>query len=169
LAVYTGDVLPVQSKKAKGGDEMMLNVPRWGSFSLAGLARWLWLKLRGKTIMVTGSCRGCGRCCTSICLEGPDGWLRSEAAFAKILAKYPEYSRFSIIGRDGQGFLLFACTWRTAEGSCAAHEERLTLCRRYPESSLAFAGGRLLPGCGYRFVEVVPFARVLRRELTKVK
>ena len=137
--------------------------------SPAGFIRYLWLKLRGKTIMVTGSCHGCGSCCSAICLEGDKGWLRSENTFHRIVEKYPEYGRFIVIGRDTQGFLLFRCTWCTAEGTCSSYEERLPLCRRYPESSLVFAGGRLLTGCGYRFAEVVPFEKVLRRELKKTK
>ena len=142
---------------------------RFRAFSPVGFIRHLWLKLRGKTIMVTGNCHGCGRCCSAICLEGDEGWLRSEKSFQRIVDKYPEYGRFTVIGRDTQGFLLFRCTWCTAEGTCSAYEERLPLCRRYPESSLVFAGGRLLPGCGYRFAEVVPFEKVLRRELKKAK
>lgn len=137
------------------------------SFSLHGFCRFLWLKLRGKSILVTGSCHGCGRCCRSICLEGNEGWLRSEKSFQRIVDKYPEYERFTIIGRDPLGFLLFSCTWCTAQGTCLDYERRLPLCRKYPESSLLFAGGRLLSGCGYRFVEVVPFAKVLRQELKR--
>jgi hypothetical protein len=83
--------------------------------------------------------------------------------------KYPEYNRFVSIGRDSQGYLLFRCSWCMADGSCSDYERRLPLCRNYPESSLIFAGGRLLPGCGYSFAEVVPFAKVLRRELQRRK
>ncbi len=75
--------------------------------------------------------------------------------------------RFEIIGRDSQGYLLFSCNWCMDDGSCSEYQQRLPLCRNYPESSLIFAGGRLLPDCGYRFVEVVPFAKVLERELKK--
>lgn len=85
------------------------------------------------------------------------------------MKKYPEYKRFDIIGRDSQGYLLFRCTWCMADGSCSDYQQRLPLCRNYPESSLLFAGGRLLPGCGYSFAEVVPFAKVLRRELQRKK
>lgn len=119
--------------------------------------------------MVAGSCHGCGRCCNEISLEGDEGWLRSEETFQRIVKKYPEYGRFTVIGRDMEGVLLFRCTWVTAEGTCSSYEDRLPLCRNYPESSLVFAGGRLLPGCGYRFAEVVPFEKILRRELKRAR
>lgn len=153
--------------KAKG-DRVRL----WAQFraySLRGLCHYLWLKVRGKTVMVTGTCHGCGRCCREISLEGAEGWLRSEQSFQRIVEKYPEYDRFVIIGKDSQGFLLFSCTWCSAEGTCSDYENRLPLCRNYPESSLLFVGGRLLTGCGYGFAEVVPFAKIFRQEMKRVK
>jgi uncharacterized protein len=130
-------------------------------YSLHGVIRSLLLHLRGKSILVTGSCRQCGSCCRSISLEGRHGWLRSEKAFQEIIEDYPEYGRFVIIGKDTDGFLLFSCNWHTAEGGCSDYENRLSLCRKFPESSLVFAGGRLPPTCGYGFAEVVPFKKVL--------
>lgn len=137
------------------------------SFSLAGITKFLFLKVRGKSILVAGSCHGCGTCCKCISLEGASGWLRSQKSFLKIAEKYPEYKRFVIIGKDQQGFLLFSCTWCTPQGTCLDYDNRLPLCRNFPESSLVFAGGSLPDNCGYSFVEVVPFARILQRELQK--
>lgn len=137
------------------------------TFSIAGFFRYISLKLRGKSILVTGSCRGCGSCCRSISLEGKDGWLRSEEAFKEVLSKYPEYMRFQMTGKDGQGFLLFCCDWCSPEGTCLNYEKRLPLCRNFPESSLAFAGGALPNNCGYQFNEVVPFEKVLEKEMQK--
>lgn len=156
-------------KTVNGIKDLMRLLTKLRTFSLVGLCRLFWLKLRGKEILVIGSCHGCGKCCNSISLEGSEGWLRSEKSFQRVIEKYPEYGRFTVIGRDAQGYLLFRCTLCTTEGTCSAYEERLPLCRRYPESSLVFAGGRLLPDCGYNFAEVVPFAKVLGRELKKAK
>ncbi|MFH0783689.1 MAG: YkgJ family cysteine cluster protein [Pseudomonadota bacterium] len=138
-------------------------------YSLTGLLCNLYLRLRGKTILVTGSCRGCGSCCLSLSLEGWDGWLRSEKAFHEIVANFPEYTRFVISGRDPQGFLLFSCSWRTEQGTCANYEKRLTLCRNFPENSLFFAGGRLPPTCGYKFTTGVPFQKMLDAAVQKQK
>jgi uncharacterized cysteine cluster protein YcgN (CxxCxxCC family) len=134
-----------------------------GNFSVSGFWHYLLLRLRGKTILVAGACRGCGTCCRRISLEGPDGWLRSESTYYTLLRRNPEYQRFALIGKDEQGFLLFSCTWLNEHGACRDHDNRLRLCRRFPESSLLFAGGRLPPGCGYRFVATEPFAKVLQR------
>jgi uncharacterized protein len=137
--------------------------------SLPGLVRYLFVRMRGKSILVTGSCRGCGMCCRNISLEGREGWLRSEKAFYEIVIHHPDYRRFAITGKDSQGFLLFSCTWSTPEGTCRDHENRLSLCRKFPESSLVFAGGRLPLTCGYRFVEVVPFQKFLSAAMQKRK
>ncbi len=139
-----------------------LSILRWlSSSTLPGLLRRLMLRIRGKTIMVAGSCIRCGSCCLSISLEGPFGWLRSERTFKKMVIASPEYKRFVIIGRDAQGYLLFRCTCVTQDGSCGDYDKRPALCRHFPESSLPFAGGQLPPTCGYRFVEGVSFKKVL--------
>lgn len=138
-----------------------------GVFSLRGILYYIYLKIRRRSILVAGTCRGCGTCCRRISLEGPHGWLRSNKKFATLADKNPDYSRFAIIGKDSDGFLLFACSWLTADGVCQNYENRLALCRNFPESSLVFAGGRLPSGCGYRFAEVVPFASILKKEISK--
>lgn len=139
------------------------------SFSLVGICKYFSLRLRRKSILVRGSCLGCGACCKNICLEGRDGWLRSESAFADVVKKYPEYGRFEAVGKNAQGFLFFSCSWCTPEGSCRDYDNRLPLCVNFPESSLVFAGGRLPVNCGYRFTEVVSFAKILRQEMSRKK
>ena len=137
--------------------------------SLVGFLHYLRLKLAGKNILVTGSCNGCGTCCKSISLESEGGWVRSEKKFERIVEDFPQYSRFEIIGKDKQGFLLFNCNWVTPEGICCDYDNRLPLCRAFPEKSLVFAGGKLPQNCGYNFSEVVPFEKILSRELKKTK
>ncbi len=142
---------------------------RLRSFSWTGLYNFFSLKLRRKSIVVMGSCRSCGSCCQNICLEGRNGWLRSESAFAKVVIKYPEYGRFEAVGKNAQGFLLFSCSWFTPQGTCRDYDNRLPLCANFPESSLVFAGGQLPVNCGYRFTEVVPFAKILHQEMNRKK
>ncbi len=151
----------------KGNGAIQQAVKLLRSCSLSGLFRYLFLKVRGKSVLVTGSCRGCGSCCNNLSLEGRTGWLRDEKEFRRIAAHHPEYARFEITGTDSQGFLLFHCSWRTSKGSCRDYDNRLPLCRKFPESSLAFAGGRLPDRCGYRFSEGVAFAKILKQELNK--
>jgi hypothetical protein len=137
------------------------------TFSLLGFLRFLRLQLTGKTVLVTGHCADCGKCCRSISLEYGEGWLRDEEMFVAVTVDYPEYERFEITGKNSQGFLLFRCTWLTAEGLCRDHEKRLPLCRNFPEKSLFFCGGSLPPGCGYSLSEVVPFEKELKKAMEK--
>ncbi len=137
--------------------------------SLPGFFRYLYLRMTGRSILVTGSCRGCGMCCRNISLEGCDGWLHSEKAFQEIVTNLPEYGRFVVVGRDSHGFLLFNCSWNTPQGSCLDYDKRLTLCRKFPENSLVFAGGRLPPNCGYKFSTVVPFKKILNAAVHRQK
>lgn len=142
-------------------------IGKFRSYSFVGMLKYLNLKFRGKSILVTGHCHGCGTCCRRISLEGKDGWVRSYEAFKAIVASYPEYSRFEILGLDEQGFLLFHCNWCTPQGNCVDYNNRLPLCRNFPESSLVFSGGSLPSSCGYSFSEVVPFDKILKKELKK--
>ena len=139
------------------------------AFSLSGALYYLWLKIRGKTIVVRGRCRGCGSCCMKLCLENKAGWLRSESVFREILITHPEYERFEITGRDSTGLLLFRCTWCTPQGTCLHYNNRLDLCKKFPEKSLPFAGGKLPVNCGYSFEVVTPFEIVLKKELKRRK
>ena len=141
----------------------------WSCFTLPGFLHWLTLRIRGKTIMVAGSCSRCGRCCQSISLEGPFGWLRSERTFKKMVISSPEYRRFVIIGKDALGYLLFRCTCLAEDGSCGDYDKRPALCRHFPESSLVFACGQLPPACGYRFVEGIPFKKFLNAAVRRQK
>ena len=133
--------------------------------SLMGVIRYLRMRVMGKEILITGSCHSCGNCCRKINLEGVRGWLRSEEDFYAVLAKYPEYERFKITGKDEQGFLQFSCTWLTNQGLCRDHENRLALCTNFPDKSLHFCGGKLPSGCGYSIVEVRPFDKYLEDEV----
>jgi len=137
------------------------------SCSFTGLIRYLHMRLRGKELLVTGSCSNCGSCCRKINLEGHRGWLRHEQDFYAVAADYPEYQRFQITGKDEQGFLRFSCSWLTPEGFCKDHGERLDLCRNFPDKSLRFCGGTLPAGCGYLIQEVRPFSKYLADEESK--
>ncbi|MFW2366695.1 MAG: YkgJ family cysteine cluster protein [Desulforhopalus sp.] len=157
-----------QRKASNGCSKSGPTIPRWfHGFSITGLFHFITLKLRGRTILVTGSCHSCGSCCRQLSLEGRNGWINSRKEFQQTVLHSPEYNRFKIIGRDSGGVLLFTCRWLTDDGSCDNYEKRPSLCRNYPESSLLFCGGALPPGCGYRFKSVIPFEKILARELQK--
>lgn len=139
------------------------------TLSCVGAIRFVVMHITGRKVLLSGACRNCGKCCRRINLEAAGGWVRSEEVFEGIVRDYPEYSRFSIIGPDSQGFLLFSCSWCTPEGLCRDYENRLSICRNFPDSSLVFCGGSLPEECGYRLTTGVPFAKVLEKEQRKLK
>jgi len=145
----------------------LLSLGRFSTFTLAGLVHFLSLKLRRRRISLRGACRQCGCCCRSVCLADSSGWVRSEKSFGKICEQFPEYQRFKISGKDSEGYLLFTCTWCSADGKCRDYGQRLDICRNYPENSLVFAGGVLPEECGFYFVENADFARILQREMRR--
>lgn len=135
-------------------------------YTLSGWLIYLYLKIMRKSITVEGHCNLCGRCCRRISLEINGNWLKDKREFDQLVKKSPEYSRFSIIGKDQLGFLLFSCSKHVKEtGICADHDNRLDICVNYPERDLYFSGGEISKGCGYRFRQITPFSAVLKKEL----
>ena len=137
------------------------------SYSFLGLIRYLRLQVLGRELLVIGNCRTCGDCCRKINLEGKRGWLRKKDDFLEVFTDYPEYERFQITGKDDQGFLQFSCTWLTEAGQCRDYQNRLDLCRNFPDKTLHFCGGVLPPKCGYMITEVRPFRKYLADELSE--
>lgn len=142
---------------------------RFFAFSLPGMMYYFMLKIKGKTIVISGRCKGCGSCCTSLSLESKVGWLRYEQDFRDIVTLFPQYNRFEITGLDPSGFLLFRCTWCTPQGTCLYYDKRLPLCKKFPEKTLPFAGGTLPVSCGYSFDVVTPFENILKKEIKRKK
>lgn len=135
-------------------------------YSLLGVFRYLRLKFCGKSVVIEGRCLMCGRCCRRVSLEAGGRWLRNDADFRRVVRRHPEYERFTPVGRDSQGFMLFNCSWyRPEQGICADHDNRLAICRNFPDIDLYFTGGEMPAGCGYSFQEVIPFASILQKEL----
>lgn len=155
------------------GKSQMLKKRLWQAlanlkmFSLFGWARFIILKMQRKSISVVGQCSLCGKCCRKISLEVRGGWIRTEKQFFGIVRDYPEYARFVIDGKDGQGFLQFSCNWCTDEGVCRDHSNRLSICRNFPDISLYFCGGEVPMGCGYTFKKIVPFSKILDSEIKR--
>ena len=134
-------------------------------YSLPGAIVRMVLKVTGRTVVVGGSCHGCGRCCRKINLEGRKGWLRSESDFSQVVQRFPDYNRFVVVEKDEQGFLLFSCSVLTETGLCGEYEQRPRICRKFPDPSLYFSGGRLPVGCGYHFNISRNFQPFLKRAL----
>jgi Fe-S-cluster containining protein len=132
---------------------------------LTGLVRYLNYKWFGRDIILTGQCRRCGACCRNLVLDIHGEWVRSEEDFFALKEENPDYARFRITGRGKDGLLRFTCDRLTEDGCCRDHENRLPICRNYPERDMFFMNGDLLPGCGYELHQDVPFERVLCRKM----
>ncbi len=137
------------------------------SYSPLGFLKYIFMKLRGRRVYLRGSCSQCGTCCTSINIEGPKGWLRNELEFLRIIEKHPEYYRFSVTGRDNLGYLLFRCNKLTAQNKCSCYEERLPICKNFPDKNLIFMGGGLPENCRYKMVIAPSFKKILAKEILK--
>ncbi len=139
----------------------------FSKFTLAGVLYFIYLKLSGKELVVQGQCKMCGNCCRAINLEGPEGWLKSRKHFKNLLKKNGEFKRFSVLRKDSSGYLVFRCNKLTADGLCCDYENRPDVCRNFPNRNLLFCGGQLPAECGYRFVMVKSFGKILTKKLDK--
>ncbi|HOC93430.1 MAG TPA: YkgJ family cysteine cluster protein [bacterium] len=136
-------------------------------YSFLGLARWLWLRLLGKEIIVSGECDMCGGCCRALNLSEKGRWVRTEEEFRGLVEKYPEYARFKHCGFTTLGLMTFECSMLGPDNLCADHDNRPELCRVYPETDLYFMCGALPRSCGYEYKAAPSFRRALRRASRK--
>lgn len=131
--------------------------------------KFILMKIRGKEYLVTGKCRRCGQCCKLINLRSRKGWLRNESNFIDLVSRFPEYSRFSTISKDKQGYLLFTCTHLKTGNGCMDYANRPEICKKYPQKSLILQGGQIIKGCGYSVQAGTSFSKHLSREIQKIQ
>jgi uncharacterized protein len=148
---------------------MISDLKKISTYSLQGILRYLSLRFTRKDYIVSGACHQCGGCCRQINLKTEKGWIRDEEDFQYLLTIHKKFMRFTVSGKDRQGFLLFSCSWLDEAGYCKDHENRLDICINYPAKSLMFCGGEVAKGCGYRIEKVTPFSKYLEDECQKLK
>ncbi len=139
------------------------------SFSIKGFIRFIKLKLLRKEIVISGSCRMCGACCRKLNLDIGGSWVSSYEKFRELVEKNPDYERFEITGKDRNNLLEFRCTWLKEDGTCKNHDQRLDICREFPDKTMFFMDGQLPKGCGFKAEESIPFNRVLEKQIEKSK
>jgi Fe-S-cluster containining protein len=132
-----------------------------------GVLRYLRMKLLGRQVIVRGQCEMCGACCKKISLDIGGSWVRSVRRFKRLVRKNSDYARFEITGRDRNGYLEFRCTWLQKDGTCRDYDNRLQICRSYPDTELYFTNGKLIKGCGFALEEVPDFERLLKRKIRR--
>lgn len=81
--------------------------------------------------------------------------------FEDLKQVFPEYERFEIQGRDHDNHLLFTCKYLTSDFKCGDYKNRPLICREYPDQSILMKGGILVSKCGYKFIPVEDFSKVL--------
>ncbi|BCS88590.1 YkgJ family cysteine cluster protein [Pseudodesulfovibrio sediminis] len=138
--------------------------------------------LRSK-VQVRGRCKGCGYCCQDIMLKDKGRWLRTNRQFKALVKSNPEHARFTPVGRDEYGFMIFTCKKLGPDNLCSSYDDRPELCRNYPSDSLYYQGDCLQSACGYSFKDIsfrdvlmrnrrsrIPkFSQVLRKEIEQDK
>ncbi|MFA6988887.1 MAG: YkgJ family cysteine cluster protein [Candidatus Gastranaerophilaceae bacterium] len=93
---------------------------------------------------IEGNCLKCGKCCRY--MYSKDTYTEREFKFMQFL--YPAYKRFSIVGKDEEGNLIFACRLVDENGLCTVYKKRLRMCKNYPKKFI-YHNGKLHEGCGY--------------------
>ena len=87
--------------------------------------------------------------------------VRSDEEFETLKQVFPEYERFDFQGIDEEGHYLFKCRFLNGDFLCADHRRRPFICRKYPDQKLLLLGGKLVSKCGYSFLPVKDFGKVL--------
>jgi len=117
-----------------------------------------------------GNCRKCGSCCfhLNICEEGR--WLSSPRKFKKFVAKNPEYKRLKITGKNESGTLNLSCTWLKSDMTCKDYDNRLDICRDFPEKMAFYEKGILPEGCGFEIISKRnTFESILKKQVKREK
>ena len=97
---------------------------------------------------IEGECCRCGDCCRF--MYSLDAYTEEEFKF--LTNFYPKYKRFKIIGKDENGNLILACKFIDEYNLCPDYENRLEMCKDYPNPAKIKAGGRLYKRCTYKLI-----------------
>lgn len=143
------------------------SISRLKNYRLGTLLNIVFMMFTGKEMIKTGKCICCGACCRNINLKIAGNWLKNQHEFNKLSTRFPEYTRFVIIGEDEQGYLKFRCSCQRQDMSCGDYQDRPDICRAFPEKSLIFCGGKVPDTCGFTIKPGVPFSKRLEQARKK--
>jgi Fe-S-cluster containining protein len=108
-----------------------------------------------------GKCNQCGACCTMVTLFIEGRPICTEEQFSQLKEVFPEYERFYIRDEDEHGHLLFTCRFLGKDYTCGDYKKRPFICRQYPSEKIFLKGGKLISGCGFRFIPVEDFGKII--------
>ena len=134
-----------------------------------GIKKFIYSKILRRHYWRTGSCRGCGQCCTHIYVKHFKHVLKDEGEFKRLQYLHKFYSGLRVIGKDELG-LIFECTNLDSETKrCKIHFWRPAICRRYPQEELFAMGGTLSDDCGYKMEPIIEFKEVYNKLKSREK
>ncbi len=122
-------------------------------------------RILGREFVRVGRCNQCGSCCQRVSLFVDGRQLKTLKEFEEVCQVFPEYRRFYVVDDSDPEELLFTCGFLGEGNICRDYRNRPLICRRYPSPGILKKGGYLMPGCGYRFVEVRGFRTILERAI----
>jgi len=109
---------------------------------------------------IEGECTMCGDCCRY--MLSMDTYTEEEFNF--LTKFYPKYRRFKVIGKDSSGNLILACKLIDETNKCPDYENRLEMCKDYPNPKKIRAGGNLYKRCTYRLIPEKSFKSYLQED-----
>lgn len=116
----------------------------------------------------TGKCNGCGRCCQKIYITHANKLIETEEEFEYLKTLHYFYNWLSVIGKDETG-LIFECSKLNKEtGKCTAYNQRPSICRQYPMEEIFLLGGYITEDCGFKFIPIDSFEKVLQKTTKKL-
>jgi len=127
------------------------------------LKRFIYSKVLKKKYYRSGSCNCCGSCCKKIYVQNAKGVIKEESEFERLQLLHRFYTYLKVVGKDETG-LIFECSNLDSETNrCKIHNNRPSICRRYPQEEMFIMGGAICDDCGYKFEPIIPFSEVFEK------
>lgn len=115
----------------------------------------------GKKYIRKGSCKACGSCCKNISIKHGRKFVDSLEQFETLQRRFSMYRMFKVMEQAEVG-LVFQCVYLDDDtGKCTNYTQRPPLCKNYPNEVIFSLGGSLYQECGFEFVPIKSFDKVL--------
>jgi hypothetical protein len=129
----------------------------------------LFLKQPKRIIVIQGACKKCGSCCREINLCEDGKWVLKKSHFLKMVVETPEYERLHITGKNKNGILNFSCTWLNSDNQCQDYQNRLDICKVFPNKMFIKNQDELPKGCGFKVIHHSSFDAMLKQTIRRDK
>jgi hypothetical protein len=133
------------------------------------IQKWLFSRQPKSIIEIQGECRKCGSCCKNMNLCEAGKWVSKKSHFIKMVAENPEYERLYITGKNKEGTLIFSCSWLDSNNICKDYDNRLDICKAFPNKMVIKNQGEIPDGCSYTVKIHSSFDVVLKKTIRREK